>query len=271
MAKIMTARYPGTCATCGGAIQAGTPILWDGRPRHFNQEGCRAADRERAARAAALCSNPSEANRFAPMAGSAFRGPQAAEVDLTPIRAFIQAARDRGLKHPKLRVLAADGRTELTLGLTVQGHNPGSVSVCRNGQYLGLIRPDGTRRGSIDDAMAMHLLAVAADPAAAAKRYAVLKCRCSFCGLELTDAGSVEVGYGPVCARHWGLPHAPKGTPAPVAVSAFSADVQALMQAMDATGTLAAEADERAMQALEAAGDRAQTASETHHTMMEVA
>ena len=35
----------------------------------------------------------------------------------------------------------------------------------------------------------------------------------SFCALPLTDAGSVEVGYGPVCAKHWGLPHTPKGTP----------------------------------------------------------
>jgi len=29
---------------------------------------------------------------------------------------------------------------------------------------------------------------------------------CSYCGLELTDARSVTVGYGPICASHWGLP-----------------------------------------------------------------
>lgn len=32
---------------------------------------------------------------------------------------------------------------------------------------------------------------------------------CSFCQRELTDAGSLEVGYGPICADRWGLPHAP--------------------------------------------------------------
>lgn len=30
--------------------------------------------------------------------------------------------------------------------------------------------------------------------------------RCCYCGLPLDDPRSVEMGYGPVCARRWGLP-----------------------------------------------------------------
>lgn len=249
--KIMQARYAGRCLDCGGAIAAGDTIRYAaGQVRHASPDVCKAAD---AAKAVSLAAAP-----LAPAAGSTFRGlqPAPATVDLSAIRAFIQAAKDRGLKFPKLRVLDADGQTELTLGLTVAGHNPGSVSVKRAGRYLGLIRQDGTSKGAIDARLAAHLVAVAQAPAAAAKAYAVLMCRCSFCGLALTDEASVELGYGPVCAKHWGLPHAPKGTKAPVAVAPTAAQV---------------ETDERAMQALEAAGDRAQTARETHHTMMEVA
>ena len=55
-------------------------------------------------------------------------------------------------------------------------------------------------------------VAVAADPAAAAKAYGALMGRCSFCDTAITDEGSVEVGYGPVCAKRFGLPHTPKGT-----------------------------------------------------------
>ena len=320
--KIMTARYPGRCLDCGGAIAVGDVIRYaSGQVRHASQDACRAQDAQRAALAATLCSNGGEANILAASAGSAFRGAweptprvdgfPAAQIDpaivaerrqqaldLGAIRAFIQAAKDRGLKAPKLRVLDADGRAELTLGLTVVGHNPGSVSVKRNGSYIGLIRQDGGTRGAITPELAAHLQAVAADPAAAAKRYAVLMCRCSFCGLALTDAGSVEVGYGPVCAKHWGLPHAPKGTPAvaapvpacadcgrelsPAVAASLPVDVWTGLPATkrticrgcwqaDRTSPPSVEADERAMQAMEAAADRAQTIRETAHTMTEVA
>jgi len=59
----------------------------------------------------------------------------------------------------------------------------------------------------------LHLLKVAADPARAAREYAALMGACSFCGLPLTDAGSVRVGYGPICAGNWGLPWTREGVP----------------------------------------------------------
>lgn len=36
---------------------------------------------------------------------------------------------------------------------------------------------------------------------------------CGFCGLELTDARSVTVGYGPICATNWSLPYPSSAPP----------------------------------------------------------
>lgn len=53
----------------------------------------------------------------------------------------------------------------------------------------------------------IELLAEAdGDLVAAAKRHAEATGVCSFCGLELSDLRSVAVGYGPICAVHYGLP-----------------------------------------------------------------
>jgi hypothetical protein len=102
------------------------------------------------------------------------------------------------------------------MGLTVAGRAPGTLTVVVDGTYVGGIRPDGEAVGALagDDALQAHLAKVALDPAKAAKEYAALMGACSFCSKPLTDEGSVEVGYGPVCAKHWGLPHRALGTKA---------------------------------------------------------
>jgi hypothetical protein len=45
----------------------------------------------------------------------------------------------------------------------------------------------------------------AADPAGTAGRYGRLTGGCSFCNHGLKDARSIQVGYGPVCAKNFGL------------------------------------------------------------------
>ena len=47
----------------------------------------------------------------------------------------------------------------------------------------------------------------AENPAGVAKLYGTQTGSCMFCGLTLTDPQSVAVGYGPVCAANYGLPH----------------------------------------------------------------
>ncbi len=48
----------------------------------------------------------------------------------------------------------------------------------------------------------------AANPANYAAMHGQKFNHCCFCAIELTHPDSVAVGYGPVCAEKWGLPHA---------------------------------------------------------------
>ena len=197
--KTMVARYAGRCGVCKAHFPAGTLIVWQAYgngstgAKHADVMACEAEK----AKAAVQPVTP------------------APTLNLKSIVTFISAARERGLKWPKLRVLDTDGQRELRLTVTVSGAAPGTVNVKRGDDWIGGVRPNGQVIGGLahNPNLQAHLVAVAADPAAAAKRYAAVMCQCCFCAKPLTDAGSVEVGYGPVCAKHWGLPHSALGTP----------------------------------------------------------
>ena len=187
----ITAKFDSRCVACGCSIKAGSVIEWTKGvgARHMTVAECTTAQHERAA---------------AGMTGKV--------LNLKSIVDFLMAARARGLKSPRLRVLAPDGRSEMRVSITKQGMAPGSLAVVIAGAYVGAVRPDGAVV-RLTDEVQRTLLAVAENPVNAAREYAALMGLCSFCGLPLTDAGSVEVGYGPICAKKWGLPHHPKGTP----------------------------------------------------------
>jgi len=123
------------------------------------------------------------------------------------------------LKWPKLLIDSEAG----TLRISLAGANakfPGSVNVTDNVKdtegrfgWVGRILTDGQFQPGmkIDNrklGLAYEsLMAFAADPAGVAKAYGVKTGHCCFCSRELTDKVSVGLGYGPVCAAHWGLPH----------------------------------------------------------------
>jgi hypothetical protein len=190
----ISAKFQGKCTACGGIVNIGDRVMWTRGVKgvsHLDLQAC------------------SDALQPKPPAPTA-------TVDLMPVVDFLKSAQERGLKRPRLRVLDSDGESELQLSLTgPRSRVPGSVAVKRNEEYLGVVRPTGEAWGrSFDAALVAHLLGVATNPAKAAGSYAALTGKCSFCYSSLTDAGSIEVGYGPVCAKRWGLPHVPAGTPA---------------------------------------------------------
>jgi hypothetical protein len=139
----------------------------------------------------------------------------AGSVDLTALVAFLTAAKAH-LKFPKVRFLAPDGKSELRLSMTGPlSKYQGAVNIKIGYDYTGRINTDGSVVGArVTPELVATLTKVASNPAAAAKAYGALCGRCSFCNLPLTDEGSVEVGYGPICASHYGLPHSAKGTKA---------------------------------------------------------
>ena len=144
--------------------------------------------------------------------------PSAKVESVAPLYALLERAASH-LKRPGFRVLV-NGHEPARLRIAAKGPNAGSLELV--GDWLdtqwgprlekfGVLTRDGAwtpgpaARG---DAPA-YLEAVrrfTADPEGAARRYGRLTGSCCFCARTLTDARSITVGYGPVCAEHYGLP-----------------------------------------------------------------
>jgi hypothetical protein len=121
------------------------------------------------------------------------------------------------LKHPAV-IVRANGR-DIRLNIAgAKSKAPGSINVCSaaggygSRDWYGRVTRDGQFEPSrkydetTQTAVALALKAMAEDPAKAAAEYGHLTGVCCFCNTALTDERSTAVGYGPVCAKHYGLP-----------------------------------------------------------------
>lgn len=123
------------------------------------------------------------------------------------------------LKSPAI-VLSVPSINE-TIRLRVAGASakvPGSVNVISEtlpGKFghlwYGRILQNGDfeRTGDASDAIVARLTEFARDPVRVAAEHGKLTGRCCFCNHKLgegADKRSTEVGYGPDCAEHFGLP-----------------------------------------------------------------
>jgi hypothetical protein len=134
--------------------------------------------------------------------------------DLTPLMALFDRARAK-LKYPA--IVMGDG-AGASYRLKIAGDKarvPGSVNVIdENGaNWYGRILASGefeaSPRVATPAALVPALVEFARDPARAAGAHAKATGRCCFCGLPIgegNDPRARAVGYGEVCARHWGLP-----------------------------------------------------------------
>lgn len=132
-------------------------------------------------------------------------------VDLSRLFALLREARSHGLKRAFM--LATGGPfSPMRLSLSKDGEAV-YVKAQESALYLGAVR-DGrflASREAMLDAEAKAgvidaLSAFAADPVGQAALYGHQTGHCCFCARELTDKRSVAVGYGPICAEHFGLP-----------------------------------------------------------------
>lgn len=132
-------------------------------------------------------------------------------VDLSRVANLFLTAAKAGLKNPSIRI----GGLKLSPAKATSA-NYGSIYVKNGSQYLGKISGAGDWTPVRDqgDAPAVAFAKVqkfSCDPVGAAAAEGHATGDCCFCGKELTDAGSIEVGYGPICAENYGLPHNPAG------------------------------------------------------------
>lgn len=116
-------------------------------------------------------------------------------VDVSHIEAAFAKAKERGVKHPKLRLdtfkFAPSGPSSL---------HQGAVFVREGEAYLGKVlhgRFQTTK--ACDDATRDRVIAAIADPEAAAVAYGQRTGACAVCGRPLIVTSSVDLGIGPVC------------------------------------------------------------------------
>jgi Family of unknown function (DUF6011) len=123
------------------------------------------------------------------------------------------------LKFPKINLMLASGSPVVLHLAGPKSVKPGVVNVTNGGKYkapdskwYGRVNVDGSMElgGASNGAEFAEVKAVlaelAAAPAKVAAAHAKLTGRCCFCNKHLTDADhSTAVGFGPVCAKNFGL------------------------------------------------------------------
>lgn len=120
------------------------------------------------------------------------------------------ATAGKALKHPRLRFELESGVTVVCKVAGTRSRYAGDIHVTDDKEYgrnayFGRIGKDGRfypGRDATDEIVAF-LKRFAADPAGMAIEYGKRTGRCCFCGRELKHG---ELGYGPQCAKNWGLP-----------------------------------------------------------------
>lgn len=147
--------------------------------------------------------------------------------DMSGILALFDKAR-RHLKHPAI-VLGIPALGDMLVRINVAGNRarvPGSLNVTSErddagerdwyGRILkaGSFEPSRACLPHMLDAMVARLRDFAARPAEVAAEHGRLTGRCCFCNRHLEDERSTAVGYGPVCADHYGLPWGANAAPA---------------------------------------------------------
>ena len=125
---------------------------------------------------------------------------------MDPLVQMFRKAKEH-LKYPKLTV-QVDGKPYTFSLAGDTSKNPGCVYVKSNGQYLGKVTPaaefHAVREATQADRDAISKFST--NPAQVAGLHGHVTGNCCFCSKQLTDERSTQVGYGPVCANHYGLP-----------------------------------------------------------------
>lgn len=120
------------------------------------------------------------------------------------------------LQWPKIRLQLKDGDPVVLALAGPNSKTPGIVNVTDGRGYgvnvwYGRVAPDGvwTKGGKVapERAAEVHglLTKLAEKPAQTAAEYGRLTGRCCFCDRPLKDEQSTAAGFGPVCAKNYGL------------------------------------------------------------------
>lgn len=129
------------------------------------------------------------------------------KIDVSGVAKLFATAKYKGLKRAAIVID--------NMRLSVAGQNarvPGSINVTDGGDFEGrtwfgrIVGDVFQPSRDCTSAVIENLKAFAANPVAHAAAHGHATGACCFCNRELTDERSIAVGYGPICADHYGLP-----------------------------------------------------------------
>jgi hypothetical protein len=134
------------------------------------------------------------------------------QLDVAGVYALFEQAVSHKLKYPKIRletaqrmpvVLSRAGdRSKYTGQIMVTDGQPyGSSRYYGRVDLFGIFHATDSSNTYVSDL----LQRLSVNPVAVASEYGKLTGNCCFCQLALKDARSTAVGYGPICAEHYGL------------------------------------------------------------------
>lgn len=132
-------------------------------------------------------------------------------VDLSKIQVLFNLA-SKSLKRVKVRLQTPDG-TPVVFGRAGAASKYAGQIMITDGlpfgqnRFFGRIDVNGAFYASrhVTDQVRDLVMSFADDPAGTAGRYGRLTGGCSFCNHGLKDERSTQVGYGPICAKRFGL------------------------------------------------------------------
>lgn len=146
--------------------------------------------------------------------------PTMLKVDFSKVMEMFQNAKQH-LKRPKITLMLDETKGQkvrfsldrfgsyMNMYGSEWGVNYGRIDVSTGQVYL---KQDGRNN---EQALMKLLNEFCAEPRKVAILHGKLTGNCCFCSLPLSDARSLQMGYGPYCADHWHLPwgEKPKFTP----------------------------------------------------------
>lgn len=150
----------------------------------------------------------------------------------TSVQRIVQlfaAAAVHGMRFPKIRLQRGEWKIRIYPAPS-HGRHPGAFYVkatsgTRANLYCGRIVQTGEFLASSNCPLdVLHALReFSENPTGVAQAYGRMTGSCCFCGHELTDGRSVAMGYGPICADHFGLPWGDERAHGVVAIGAVPA------------------------------------------------
>jgi len=132
-----------------------------------------------------------------------------AEIKLNNIVEMLNHAKET-IKSPSIQIVTDDATYSLTIA-GEQSQLPGTINIVSKSIWYGRIFLDGKFQPSkkipepIIEQLMNALQAFNHNPEKMAHAYGHRTGRCCFCNLPLTNKKSIDVGYGPVCARNYRL------------------------------------------------------------------